>query len=165
MIDIARNRGYEQSPRPSFYQKSRIRAYFRRIPRRFLRKSCFGVKISLTSRSERHLLRLEMKIRFATKSKLVQLLPLHNFRVHNFSRFCGNFCENLENLVLPPIRVTFVAFRNENLVCRQGLTCSAAKTEQLSCLQLSTVRWEFLLKSWNTFWPGNTKSTFSEKYL
>ena len=36
---ISRNRWYEQSPRASFYQKSRIRAYFWHFLRPFLRKS------------------------------------------------------------------------------------------------------------------------------
>ena len=86
----------------------------------------------------------------AVNGKLVQLLPLHNFCVHNFSRFCENFNANLGNVSYRLVFRTFLVFLFGNLVNHQQQTCSAAQTAQLLCLHLFTLLRPFLHKSWKS---------------
>src|ERR1700734_333909 len=88
----------------------------------------------------------QWKIRSAVKSKLVELLKLNNFRVHNFSRFCENFCANRANVPKVVLNVSTITFSMENSFFRQQQTCSAVKTEQLSCLHLFTLLRKLLRK-------------------
>ena len=81
------------------------------------------------------------------KCQLVQLAKLNNFCGHDFFSFCENFCTNLEIVSYRVLKCVFIAFCRVFKGKLQEQTCSAAKTEQLSSLQLFTLLRKFLRKN------------------